>query len=240
MLLIANTQLHTVDVPVWHAAYNAATFEKGMSERDAVSFADGMVRKSQGAAGTKDQAAIQRTAEGWKMFVMFFSYQNTVWNNLDEAARKLSGLNTREKLDRVLTQYSLHLLIPAVGTLLMRQALQEVEELFGIEDPDEDVSFLHKLLVAGVTEPMALLPIVRDMQSGVQALLGSGRFFDPSTPIERVEEFFISSFNGASKVVQGEDGGFLMLTANTMKIAATWMGAPYGWMISEIEKVFKE
>jgi hypothetical protein len=82
---IGLTQL-TVDVATWYGAYDRALskyeptmgFEK--AEARAVQEADSVVRQSQGGGGTKDLAKIQRGDEAMRLFTMFYSYFNTLYN----------------------------------------------------------------------------------------------------------------------------------------------------------------
>jgi len=68
-----------VDLPTWYAGYDKA-LKDGKSHEQAVQFADSIVRQTQGAGGTKDLAKIQRGDEAIRLFTMFYSYFNTLFN----------------------------------------------------------------------------------------------------------------------------------------------------------------
>jgi len=71
----------------WIGSYNKGLRE-GMSEDDAVYYADKMIRASQGAGGAKDQAPIQFDHALMRAFVPFFSYLNANYNQRRDAYHK--------------------------------------------------------------------------------------------------------------------------------------------------------
>lgn len=76
-----------VTVPTWLGAYHKALHE-GRADSDAVSYADGVVRQSQGAGGAKDLARIQRDGETWKLLTMFYSYFSHYYNEQRDIFRQ--------------------------------------------------------------------------------------------------------------------------------------------------------
>lgn len=75
-----------VVIPTWLGAYNKGLHE-GMTESDAVYYADKIVRNSQGAGAAKDLASIQRGSEWMRLATMFYSYANTFYNRQRSIAR---------------------------------------------------------------------------------------------------------------------------------------------------------
>lgn len=74
-----------VSVPTWLGSYEKAMNgdAKGVeagNEQQAIDYADSMVRISQSAGSVKDLARIQRGSELWRMFTMFYSYFNVLYN----------------------------------------------------------------------------------------------------------------------------------------------------------------
>jgi hypothetical protein len=68
-----------VDVPTWIGAYEKALFE-GREDADAVALADQAVIDSQGGGQLKDLSKIERGGPGLKLFTIFYSFMNTVYN----------------------------------------------------------------------------------------------------------------------------------------------------------------
>lgn len=68
-----------VDVPTWIGAYEKALFE-GREDADAVALADQGVIDSQGGGQLKDLSKIERGGPGLKLFTVFYSFMNTVYN----------------------------------------------------------------------------------------------------------------------------------------------------------------
>lgn len=84
-------------LPTWMGAYHkgmapAEQGGKGMSEADAVYFADKTVRNAHGGTGVKDMAAIQRGPEFLKLFTMFYTFWNHNVNRLMDTARMAKEL----------------------------------------------------------------------------------------------------------------------------------------------------
>lgn len=84
-------------LPTWMGAYHKGMASesqggKGMSEADAVYFADKTVRNAHGGTGVKDMAAIQRGPEFLKLFTMFYTFWNHNVNRLMDTARLAKDL----------------------------------------------------------------------------------------------------------------------------------------------------
>lgn len=69
-----------VDMPTWTGAYNKALSENKGDEQAAIDYADSIVRISQGSGMTKDLARVQRGGELMRLFTMFYSYFNALYN----------------------------------------------------------------------------------------------------------------------------------------------------------------
>lgn len=76
-----------VSIPTWIGAYNQGLAEHGMTDEQAVYYADKMVRDTQGSGAAKDMAAIQRGGPLLKLFTMFYSYFNVFYNRQRSLAR---------------------------------------------------------------------------------------------------------------------------------------------------------
>jgi hypothetical protein len=188
MQLIGRTQLYSVDIPIWLAAYEGGMQELELDHDAAVDFADSIVSRSQGGAGAKDLSAIQRTREGVRQFILFYSYQNTVYNQHRAAfVEMLEG--GAEVLPQYITSAMLLYMVPAVASALMRTALTGRSDL-----PDEDDdNWGIWLATKTASEAMGGIPWVRDMAGIVAAWGGAGKYFGSDTPGQRVGEALASA-----------------------------------------------
>jgi hypothetical protein len=73
-------------LPTWLARYTSA-LKDGMADQDAVYAADLSVRNAHGAGAAKDHAAIQRGSEFQKLFTMFYSFWNHLYNRQRDMGR---------------------------------------------------------------------------------------------------------------------------------------------------------
>ncbi|MFM0696524.1 hypothetical protein PQQ64_30155 [Paraburkholderia graminis] len=73
-------------MPTWMGAYNKGLHE-GLTEHEAIYYADKAVRNAHGGGGVKDQAAIQRGSEFQKAITMFYSFFNHVYNRQRDIGR---------------------------------------------------------------------------------------------------------------------------------------------------------
>lgn len=86
-------------LPTWMGAYHKAMAPAGkggldMNEADAVYFADKTVRNAHGGTGVKDQAAVQRGPEFFKLFTMFYTFWNHNINRLMDTGRMAGDART--------------------------------------------------------------------------------------------------------------------------------------------------
>lgn len=182
MELIGKVQLFSVDLPVWLTAYDGAQLDLDMTHDQAVVFADSVVRMSQGAAGAKDLSAFQRADEGYKQFALFFSYMNTVYNQV----ALFAGRRTRSVKDvpGFLASHAYFVMIPAVSAALIRQ--MRGSETLPTEDDDDAGDWFAWFVGLGLSETAAMLPFVRDVLPNlIKLATGGGRYFTGETPIQR-------------------------------------------------------
>lgn len=167
-------------VPTWLGAYEQA-LASGMTEADAIHWADRTVRLSNPAGGAKDLAAVQRKESFWKLFTMFYSYFNVMYNaQADEArsavrmARGEKAISPRDPLAG--TPYGGGDL--AIGALAMWIIPALAGELLAGRGPDDDEEAWQWLLRKLAVFPFLSLPGIRDIANAVE----SGREYQ-MTPV---------------------------------------------------------
>lgn len=184
MELIGKMQLFSVDIPVWLTAYEGGTIELGLTHEQAIDFADSVVSMSQGAAGAKDLAAIQRADEGYKQFTLFYSYMNTVYNQV--AVLSAGRVRNVKDVPGFLAAYGFFIMGPAVGAALIRSALGSDKAL-----PEDEADFddwALWLVSLGLSEMVGTIPFLRDGAGLVSKVFGTGKFFVGRTPTQRLME----------------------------------------------------
>ena len=147
--------------PIWQGAYLKA-MDKGMSQKDAIAYADGIVSKTQAVAGEADINAWQRDQTGIKrLFTMFMS----------ETLRKGSRMRywfhalTHGKIS--VAEYCGHFAAETFGVTMLYLAMRA---LLSSSEPDpEDV------LMALFDEVTGPLPFVNQISGSIQYGRGVGQ-----------------------------------------------------------------
>lgn len=117
-----------VTLPTWMGAYRKGLSE-GMSDGDAVYYADKAVRSSQGAGGAKDLAAVQRGNEFQKLAVMFYSYFNHLYNRQRDIGRSARDASSAGDFAMILARSFFLMVVPAIlGNLISGQGPKEDED----------------------------------------------------------------------------------------------------------------
>jgi hypothetical protein len=209
-------------LPTWMGAYKKAMTPEeggglGMSEENAVYFADKTVRNAHGGTGAKDLAAVQRGGnnEFFKLFTMFYSFWNHNVNRLMDTARLARGLptstNFRGDLGRVIMRTLIYTLgVQVIHSMLQPKKNSDEEEGWG--------AWAGKQLLESAT---AGVPILRDV---VPYLIGDKDY--SVTPAAQVVSSLKQSTHDAMAATQGESGGrWIKHAANT---AGYVFGLPIG------------
>ncbi|MEW8092089.1 MAG: hypothetical protein AB2784_20945 [Candidatus Thiodiazotropha endolucinida] len=144
----------SVSLPSWLGAYEKSLAE-GRTEKEAIAFADSIVRMSQSAGGAKDLANVQVGPEIYRMFTMFYSYFSVLYNMLRRRVRvtQQEGLVSTP---RAFMSFMYLVVLPAV--------LSELIAGRGPED-DEDAAIWTMKTVAGY--PAATVVLARDIANGI-------------------------------------------------------------------------
>jgi hypothetical protein len=98
-------------LPTWLARYNTA-LKAGMADGDAVAAADTSVRNAHGAGAAKDHAAIQRGSEFQKLFTMFYSFWNHLYNRQRDLGRQAMAVRSIGDFGAVLGRSFFYLIAP--------------------------------------------------------------------------------------------------------------------------------
>lgn len=150
-----------VSLPTWMGAYRKALDGnveniKAGDELSAIDYADGIVRKTQGAGAPKDLALVQRGSEVFKLFTMFYSFFSVLFNQFQKTGNQFVSDKDVPKL-----MGSLFLLwfLPAV-----------IEDLILGRGPGEDAEaeeYAKWALKKEVMYPFQSVVLMRDVVNGM-------------------------------------------------------------------------
>ncbi|HQR02481.1 MAG: hypothetical protein JSR19_06950 [Proteobacteria bacterium] len=161
-------------LPTWMGAYHKAMapVEKGglaLGEQDAIYFADKTVRNAHGGTGVKDQAAVQRGPEFFKLFTMFYTFWNHNVNRIMDTYRMgkelpatyRAGVEAGDmaKFRGDLSSVLMRTLIYTFGVQIMHGMLHPPKE------GDEEDSWFKWAAKEVTAAAFAGIPIARDLSA---------------------------------------------------------------------------
>jgi hypothetical protein len=163
-----------VDIPVWLGAYHKA-MESGVSETTAIAMADQAVIDSQGSGMLKDLAAVERGNAWSKLFTVFYSFQNTQYQQMLRAVRTKSPAKATADIAMLL-----------IGPAVMKYALTQLLKPKSDEDDAED------------EESFAMFVAKESAQSAMGTLIGirelggilDGRRYEGPSGVAMISDLF--------------------------------------------------
>ncbi|MEN9360225.1 MAG: hypothetical protein RL095_1760 [Verrucomicrobiota bacterium] len=161
-----NEMDRAVTTPTWWGAYLDHLQQHPTQEDEAIALADRAVRLSQGAGGTKDIAGWQRGSELQKLFTMFYTPMNAVFNRLWAHSRAFRTAWQEDRatamrmIPNLMMRYFLLSLLPGVLLAAIRGKL-----------PEDDESWLEWLAKNNLLYLAGVLPFVRDI---IPTIAGKG------------------------------------------------------------------
>ena len=185
-----------VSITSWVGAYNRALVKDGMTEDQAIAYADGVIRKSQGSGSAKDLAAIQRgkgnAGEAAKLLTMYYSYMSAFYQR-----QRILGRDTATAI-RERDAAMFPVLLARTVSLYFLPAL--AAELLAGRGPDDDEDWTEWMLRTVGLAALGPIPIIRDIAGGVAS--GFGYNFSPASGLGRAVTDVIKD---GARIVQGEE-----------------------------------
>jgi len=206
-----------VTLPTWLGAYHQGLGQK-MTEQEAIYYADKMVRDTQGAGGNKDMSSLQNGNEAWKLFTMFGSYANVLYNaQLGLWTDARYGKMTAKKFATLMHQFLYLMVIPPLLSALV------VDK--GPEDDEDWLLWAARNVGFGAFQGV---PLLRDAANATKNLV-EGKFSNgvQLTPIAGIFENLMHLGKDATKIVQGEEPSKTALK-NLFNTMGGVMGLPLG------------
>jgi hypothetical protein len=159
--LMMNMQ-RTVDIPTWLAGYQKA-LDAGKDDATAVALADQVVRDTQGSGLISDLAAIERGGPVMKLFTVFYSYMNTVYN-----MTAVQTMTARSK-GKLAADYAMLLVVPVV----LGQAIKNLIQPDAGDDELDPEALARKLAAEELSFLMGTMVIAREFGGAAQLLTGA-------------------------------------------------------------------
>lgn len=160
-----------VDIPTWMGAYEKA-LESGEDDATSVALADQAVIDSQGSGMVKDLSGIERGGALVKLFTVFYTYMNTVYN-----MAALKGMTERNKA-KLAADMLMIFVVPAVLTSTLKSMLKPNEE----EDELDAVDMARRLVGESLEYAMGTVLIGRELAQLARMVVGGEPFRDYSGP----------------------------------------------------------
>jgi|GEM_PF-2016474 len=124
---------NTMEPIIWTAGYNAA-LEKGLSEKDAVRYADGLIRQTQGSTLPEDVSRIETGPAFGRIFTQFIGYFNMMANTNATGLKQIaSDVGLKKGAGKALLVVTTGMLVPLWIAEAIAQAMRG-----GPEDDDDD------------------------------------------------------------------------------------------------------
>ena len=171
---IAFSQMYTVDLPTWMAAYNKAIAE-GKFDGEAVSIADRALVEAQGGGDFSDLARQERTRN---VFNVFYGFFGTVLNAVTITANTTKGIERAMKLAMILV-------VQPVLESFLRAGLDQATS-------DDNQDYMERVLkrvpgdLAGFY--LGMLMGVREFVPAIEALSGSTQGYSGPTGLRMVND----------------------------------------------------
>lgn len=149
-------------IPAWLGAYRKAmdgameNVEKG-DEKGATDYADQVVRTTQAAGSAKDNAAVQRGTETYKLFTMFYSSMSILFNQFKKTG---SQFVMDRHVGRLVGSLALQWFLPAV--------LEDFLRGKGPGEDDDAETVAKWLLRKEIFYPFSSIVIVRDLANAIE------------------------------------------------------------------------
>jgi len=213
-----------VDVPTWVGAYEKA-LEAGKDEDTAVALADQAVIDSQGGGMLKDLSAAERGGPVSKLFTVFYSYMNTVYN-----MGAVSTMTPRSK-GRLASDYLMLFVVPVVLNYALKNALTP-----DVDDEEPDLETIAKDLIAEeLAFLMGMMVVVREFQNVANVVTGKetgARGYEGPAGLRGIGE----TMKFATQASQGEfDRAFRKSAVNMLGLATGLPSAQINRTLDGIE-----
>ena len=206
---IALIQTYMVDLPTWYGAYYKGLKEWG-DETRAAEYGDWVVEQVHGSGLLKDQAALTRNQnEAMRIMTMFMTFFSALWNTQRDLAR--GAASGTYSASQIAAKAMFFFTLPVFLEMLMR----------GEFGGDDDEAALEKYLTQLALYPVASVPFVRDVASGVLGDYGYNM-----SPVAQLLEKGTQTIPKVVQALAEGEAPTLAQTKGATKTIGTALGVP--------------
>lgn len=219
---ISSMQLYAVDIPTWIGAYHKAN-SLGRHGKDAVYYADAVIRTSQGGGSTMDLTALQRQKGVMRLLTMFSTYTMVAYN---QAMQMSNDVKRTKDIPSALSRSMWVLVLPALIQSLLRG---------NPPDDEEEVAVWASLTVADYA--LSATPVVGFLLAGA-AKAGS----QPNMlKVENLGKDFVRSVEDLMGLMQSDPSVSLTdLAISAAPIAGVATGAPSAQIVRSLRAIDRD
>lgn len=188
------------------ASYTAAkeqALKEGKSLKDAISYAEMVVRTTQGSFDVADTAAISKGSAMMKMLSQFGGYFFTMYRLMETGLTISKKRYNDNRIKALLSQayvVSCALLMPSIVAELVNQAVG-TGDLWG-DDDDNDNALMTNLLLAPVKMQVASMPVIgKALNSTLDELSGKQYFSSSALLSNPALTTIFAGYNGAKTII---------------------------------------
>jgi hypothetical protein len=187
-----------VTIPTWIGAYNKGLSE-GITDEQAVYYADKAIRSTQGSASAKDLAAVATGQGQWgqalKLMTLFYSYVSTVYQRQRTLARDVRRGGVKDIPQLMARAWWLMIVPPLLSEMLAGRG------------PDDDEDWGAWAFKNMLFQTVGAIPVIRDVARPLYDELAGNRAFDYQlSPIQRaIQTAFIDAPSAIVDIASGED-----------------------------------
>jgi hypothetical protein len=188
----------------WKGAYLKALTDLGMSEGDAIRYADKVVRKTQGTGRTKDLVPVQAVTNEFQRFWTFaYTPQSRMYNQMREAVQDIQNGRYKSGFNKA---WWLFIAFPIIKAIWDGDFDELWELMVEKKEPEKALFWvLRKLGLNAVGQT----PLSRDVTSGIDRVAQGKKPFDAGGSIQAR---FLAALYGDYGVIQHDKKGLTGLT----------------------------
>ena len=220
-MLLGYTDMLTAK-PVYAQAYTKK-IDEGATEREAIEFADKVIRRTLGSSRLQDVSSLQRGSALFRMFTMFQGFFNTQFNQWDRETHIVSNMWTAGNKKEAAMRLSAFMASKYLLACLVNLMISEMSFTEPFEEDDDGYMKISKELL---NYPLSMAgPAGQMVNVGVQSVLGMRNYGYRLTPAQAVIDKSFTAFRNIGAVSRGEKE-WTEIVEPAIHIGGNYVGIP--------------